>query len=354
MLDRERYWRSLAFQRLRDLSSSQLAFSAMEAEAKISESQVFGSAKPQPHVVQIARSRLVRSGELVEVTERGRGGRLVKLYSVAETKGRAKAVDAALKRKRLLMNRYYGWAQGTDSYEGITGPAAEIVSHTTIIRSGIGTLLSNPTSQTGNVDTFLGRPVPIGPLDNGFLFIPLDTDGNLRLSTSVAVPVEVKNLREWIYPSTRELFQLLTKAALLQRDLHETPLVPLLICRRAHTTTHRMAKAMGFFVIQARQQFIQEHSRATKEAINEVRSELGLFDLVVASDTSVHILSGLQAMRTKYDIVMSSTRWRTVSENSTIVNLFRDLAKDMSTRRRSFAMSELRAAADYIGLGAGW
>lgn len=315
---------------------------------------MFGEAKPQPHHVEFARTLLLSTGEIVDTTVAGKGGRDVRLFQVADAKGRVKSVTAAAMRKRALMNRYYGWAQGTESYPGITGPAAEAVVHDTIIRSGIGNLLSDASARVGSVSSFLGQPVPIGPLDNAFLFLPLDENGRIRFSTTVGVPVEVKNVREWIYPRSRELYQLLAKSARLQRELPTVPLIPLLVCRRASTPTHRMAKALGFFVIQARQQFIQNHSRATPEHLVEVRTELGLLDLVVPSGPSLHVAAGLRALQQKYPIDEATVRWMTVSNEPEMVDALGVLAQDISPQRRSRTLHSLREMSEELGLLGGW
>ena len=46
-----------------------------------------------------------------------------------------------------------------------------------------------------------------------------------------------------------QLYQLLDKAARLQTAAPDVPIIPLLVCRRSHATTGKMAKQLGFFVL---------------------------------------------------------------------------------------------------------
>ena len=95
------------------------------------------------------------------------------------------------------------------------------------------------------------------------------------MPVTVTVLVEVKNLRGWLYPGAHEIYQLLEKAVRLQ-NLHPGRLiVPVLICRRSHYTTFLMAKDLGFFVVQTKEQPILEHSTVSADAVAEVRDELG-------------------------------------------------------------------------------
>jgi hypothetical protein len=87
------------------------------------------------------------------------------------------------------------------------------------------------------------------------------------------VLIEVKNIREWIYPGTAELHQLLDKAARIQQ-LHPTRrLLPVLVCRRAHTITARMGEHLGFYVISTKRQYVPPSIVGTE--LDEVRDELG-------------------------------------------------------------------------------
>jgi hypothetical protein len=202
------------------------------------------------HHLSTAHIELLRSGRIVEHHADTRGGREVTIIQPADVGRRATATARAAQRKRILLARYLGWAQGTPSRPGIIGPAAERVVHESLKATGTFRLM-NPSG--GQVSTFLGSTIN-GPLDHAVIFTPI-TDAGLP-GQPIAVPVEVKNLRDWIYPSSQEPYQLLDKAAKLRRLHPDVPIVPVLVCRRAHYTAFKMARDMGFFIIEARRQYI--------------------------------------------------------------------------------------------------
>lgn len=91
------------------------------------------------------------------------------------------------------------------------------------------------------------------------------------------MPIEVKNVRDWIYPANGEPYQLLSKAHRLARLVPGQPIVPVLICRQAHPTIFRMASDLGFFVIAVKRQYIGPS--ADEDKLAALRSELGFYDL---------------------------------------------------------------------------
>jgi hypothetical protein len=128
-------------------------------------------------------------------------------------------------RKRLLHSRFIGWASGTAASAGIVGNAGEVVARAALRAAAPrGYLLVRPDG-LGDVDEVLGAPVPGGSLDDAAFLTLLSDDGTPL--PPYFVPVEVKNLREWIYPRTPELHQLLHKASALQVAHPDWAMVPL-------------------------------------------------------------------------------------------------------------------------------
>ena len=112
-----------------------------------------------------------------------------------------------------------------------------------------------------------------GPLDHAAVYLELDEDG--IPGTAGTIPVEVKNLQDWMLPASPEVYQLLEKAATVQAALPAAPIMPVLICRRAHYTLFRMAKDLGFFVIETRRHFVAPISMrpwSSKSARNSASS----------------------------------------------------------------------------------
>ena len=141
-----------------------------------------------------------------------------------------------------------------------------------------GYRLFNPIG--GEVRSLLGGLVPGGSLDNGAVLTRVDPE-TLTPEGQYIVVVEVKNLRQWIYPRTQELHQLLDKAARLQVAEPGRRFIPVLVCRKAHYLTTVMARQVGFYVIQTHRQYVRPFVAETDEGrcyLSELNSELA-YDL---------------------------------------------------------------------------
>jgi len=261
-----------------ELLERELAAPSLEIEARIAdEPWPTLPVVVEPLPLHDALADLRAAGRIVvHPPEPTRGGRPVTLITAVTDARNTTAVETAAARKRLLTARYLGWAQGTPTREAVIGPAAERVVHASLTKAApaVGYRLENP--RAGTAATFLGMTVPIGPLDNAAL---LPTVESGLPGPTVAVPIEVKNLRDWLYPNNAEVYQLLTKAAKLQQARPGVPIMPLLIARRIHITTFRMFKDLGAYGIQTKRQYIGAVDGGD-ERIQEVRTGLGFFDLI--------------------------------------------------------------------------
>ena len=73
----------------------------------------------------------------------------------------------------------------------------------------------------------------------------------------ILVTIEAKNLRQWIYPRTQELYQVLDKSARLQLEHPDLGVLPVLVCRKAHYNANKMAQHLGFHVIATQRQYVR-------------------------------------------------------------------------------------------------
>ncbi len=210
-------YEGMASQALRELADLEGAFVASEAKAKIADRRWLGLTKMvDPNHISTALGRLIAAGELASTAERTRGRRVIRVYHRPIQRGNTRRIQDASARKRLLHTRYQSWASGTKhGGAGAVGPGLEIVVHRSLQAAAqFGYRLLNPTAISGEVRELFGAPVPGGPLDNGAL---LTTYDQLTMATSSYLMVlEAKNLRQWIYPRTQELHQLMAKAAAIQ------------------------------------------------------------------------------------------------------------------------------------------
>ena len=86
-----------------------------------------------------------------------RGGRSVVLWQLHGVRRRAKAVETAAARKRLLMARYLSWASGTQTRRAGIGTAGERVVHRSFLAAArasanarAGTSCDMPTTSDSN------------------------------------------------------------------------------------------------------------------------------------------------------------------------------------------------------------
>ena len=341
-------YEALGLRAIVELLSQEHAASWLEVEARIADEEWLGiGTHVDPHHLSAARVTLMRRGTVQELTATSRGGRSVPVIALSEHASTT-VVERAAARKRLLLARYLGWAQGTPSRPGIIGPAAERVTHASLLAAApLGYRLINPGGR--GVTEFLGVRLN-GPLDNAAFLTPLDP-GGLPLPT-VAVPIEVKNVRDWLYPWSTEPYQLLAKATTLQKAQPTQPIMPTLVCRRAHITLYRMAKDLGFFIIEPRRQFIPP--TVDQDHLREVRSELGFFDLFPTVDADERIVGRLTRTLPAYALDRCE-RWAQTALSSTS-SAFDWLASDAMSKRRRDTFDVMRQLAERDGLihDGGW
>ena len=179
-----------------------------EAQAKISD--VRWPTVPStvdPHHMTTARARLFTAHRIAEMTATTRGGHDVSVLHLADTKGILTEIDKAASRKRALMATVQSWLSPRSGYPlGFVGTAGERVAHASLITAApYGLRLERP--EGGEVAHLLGEPVQGGPLDSAF-WVQVANAVGLPVA-NVLCPVEVKNIRHWVYPNANELHQLL-------------------------------------------------------------------------------------------------------------------------------------------------
>jgi hypothetical protein len=320
-----------------------------EIEAKIADEKWPGlPTHIDPNHLTTARLELQRAGQIEEVANTARGGREVSI--VVPVGGRRQtAINKAVSRKSLLLARYLGWASGTATRKSVIGPAAEKVTHSSLLAAApYGYRVLRPDG--AEVAELLGVPLR-GPLDNAAMYLHVDEYG--MPGAAVTIPVEVKNLRDWMMPSSPEVYQLLEKAAAVQQARPDHSIMPVLICRRVHYTLFRMAKDLGFFVIEARRQFIGAH--IDEELILEVRRELGFIDLVQADGADELIVRRLTSTLPTYALERCE-RWKDTA-TSDVASVFSAIRTATTTRQRTHNVDVLRSYAIRAGFleeGGGW
>jgi len=272
-----------AKQRIREILDTEHAVVRAELEARISEAGFPGSGlNIDPHHATRAFNDLRwRNREILQTNaETTRGEYPVATIQPTNQRRRTTAITKAAQRRRLLYGRYLGWAHGDKRRpNGLLGPAGEQAVRAGLLESG---RFQPEPPDASEVSKLLNTELP-GPLDSGGYSI---TFTNGLPQPPITVLIEVKNIRSWVYPQSAEPYQLLHKSCILQQTHPEQPILPVLICRKAHPTTFWMAKQLGFMVIQLRTQFA---GAVDEKALNEVRTELHFEDLRFGSEASTTV-----------------------------------------------------------------
>lgn len=337
-----------AKEQLRALLDSELALVKPEAIARLGEH--YHARDPRnidSHVTGIALNELRLAGELL--VERGtpsKGGHRIDTYQPAAQKGRRTVIAAAARRKRALYARYLSWAGSNARYpNGFLGPAGEAATRAAILASAA---LQPATPQAGPVAKILDVRLP-GAADSGGFMNPIIKG---IPQPPVTLLFEVKNIRDWIYPSNSELFQVLRKGIVLQQAHPTVPIVPILVCRKAQQTAFYMAQQLGFFVIDMGAQFVG--TNVAEPALLEVRNELYFGDLRLGNGPSLRVQDRLSRHLPPY-IHQYATTWGNTALDADIApRLSACAARRTSASTRFQLLEEIRTVNQSNGNPGGW
>ena len=329
------------------LLASEHALVEREATARLGEHHHASSGKNlDPHVTGLALRELARAREILLITETTKGGHRITTIQPADRSRRGTAIDKAAARKRALYARYLGWATGTVRHRhGLIGPSAETATRAAIIASAA---LQPATRDAGQVSKILGVTLP-GAADSGGYINPIVND---LPQPPVTVLIEIKSIRDWIYPSSSELFQVLHKCVLLKQANPTQPVVPILVCRRAHKTSFWMAKQLGFVIIDMQAQYLGDSSDVDEEALREVRSELGFLDLRLGAAPNERVRDRFSVLAPHMTGFAAS--WTETSGETDITELISHLRRSMPWADRDALLNELRANNLDLGRRGGW
>jgi len=333
--------------RIVDVLDEQHAVVNPELQARISEAGHRGSGlNVDPHHVTTALRRLSLSGIVVTQRSTTRGWREIVTFRLGKVTRRETKIEKATQRKRVLMARCQGWSQGTKRHpHGTIGPAGEAAVRSAILAAGS---LVPAAPGAGEVIALLGTPLR-GPVDSAGYMVPILKG---LPQSPVTVLFEVKNLRSWIYPSSIELYQLLHKAAVLQRARPDELITGILICRRAHPTLYWMAGQLGFAIIEMDTQFA---GSVDSDALDEVRVELNFADLRVSAGPSLRVRDRLASdSRLVQGIADSATNWKATALNDRFATPIAAIRKTTKDSDRLALVDRLRARAVAEGHRGGW
>lgn len=335
-----------AKQRVREILDTEHAVVYPELEARIGEGYHRDSGlNIDPHHVLNAVKELTTAGEIIRRWDPTRSGQDVQTLQPANQHRRTTAIANAAGRKRLLYSRYLGWAHSTQRYpNGLVGPAGERAVRKALIDAGA---LQPAVPGFTEVSHLLGISVP-GALDSAGYLVPITSHG--VPGTTVTVPIEVKNLRGWLYPHAQEVYQVLHKACVLQQACPDQLIVPILICRKAHYTLYKLAKQFGFLVIEMELQFVGD---VDEHSMDEVRNELHFGDIRVGEGPSLRVRDRFRDTVPLHG-PPKATRWRETALNPALASLITRLKSTTKAHERDPLLINLRDVNKQAGRPGGW
>jgi hypothetical protein len=325
-----------------------------EIESRAADRVWGGLSSPvNPHVLTEAKRELLRDEVIDSSTARTRGGRRVTVFHLTDMSGRRREVERASARKRLLYARHRGWGERHPrASRGFLGPAGERVARASITATagehGFGFTPLGGGGE-GGVNRVFDVPVRPGALDDAQMLHIVNQETR-SVGPGILIPIEVKNVREWIYPRSPMLHQLLSKAAALSAELPDVPLLPMLICRRRQYRAWKMAVDLGVYVIEVYNQFVAPHASINREHFEEVKAEL-YSDVLLTESAHERLVNALTDLPNWAE--QNVAVWQEVgSKLGDHYDTLRD--RRLGRHARDVAMNELRAAAQTLGASTYW
>jgi hypothetical protein len=347
-------WRSWAAEAIQVLLDVEGAATQPGMEAKLSDRKYKTFAhRVDPHHLTTARQRLLAAGVIERQRERTRGSGIVTTYTLADP---SKSTIRTAGRKRLLQARFLSWSSPDTKWGAAPVPAAlERVVHASLLAAAPHGYRPLRPEGGGEVRRIANALVPGGQIDNAAFYTGL-TPAGLPVP-AVLLGIEAKNVRQWIYPQTQEMYQLLDKCAQLRLLHPELRVLPVLVCRKAHYLTNKMARQLGFHVIATQHQYVRpavagtlEDARKFEEVNTELAYNLQLREDVV--DPMVNHFTTIIPGRS----VEAADRWAIFVSHPDVPNLLAQLRDDaISNADRTQLHADLiEAATEALGEDMEW
>lgn len=244
---------ALAKKRIKSVLLVRFYATTRQLESKISE----GGPTPQrcdPHVISQALREMVADNEIKVVTHPVHNNRF---FYLPELELKAKSRKALALRRKNIDELYSQYIQLAKSDSRICGDALE-----TVVRNAFKDAQGfyEIGSKEHPVLTFGGRTIS-GALDGTYLLS----------GKQILIAVEAKNIREWIYPSSEELWSLIHKANTISSD--SCRVLPVIICRKIPYYAFAAFKQIGLLGFEVHNQFFDP---SVADCLTDIKHKDGL------------------------------------------------------------------------------
>ena len=293
-------WVELAEQTIVEVLNVHTSATVRELEARVSNRDWpgYGGIRIDPDFLSEARRNLEGNGDIESLTRPTKGFHDVTTYHLTGRRNKA-AIEETAARKRLLTARHAGWSLATKRRpKGLIGEAGERVLINVLSESDKHSSVRRDTS------AILGQDVQGGTFDTTS-YLTIEEQQRPRVFTVVT---EVKNQREWLYPTNPELHKFLYKSATLSQSTGDTGILPVFISPFRSSQAYQLGRLFGYFAVRSEHQWVLDRTPVTQDGFTEVRDELGFQDLRLGEDSTVRFTRALtESLERNADVV--SERW---------------------------------------------
>lgn len=300
-------WEAAAREVILDILDVEYSVTPRELEARASNEpwSTLGYTV-DPDFLSAARRDLAEERLLGSAVRATRGGRSIETWHRLDQKRRTTRIENAAARKRLLTTRHWSWAQSSARYpKGLIGAAGENALVGVVTDSDLFSGIRRDAT------TALGRTLDGGSVDV-LCYLTTEVKGRPKVFTTL---IEVKNRRQWYYPSHPDLHRFLYKAAQLQAAEPNEPILPVFASARRHHFTLRLGRLLGLYAVQYQAQFVLDRSEVDHGHFAQVTRDLGYSDLILGDSPNNKMRRAI-AESLPRNAATTSERWRLVAPHT--------------------------------------
>lgn len=300
------HWIELAKKRIKQVLRNRIYLNQRQLESKVSEAGPTNQ-RCNPHVITRALTELVRDGEVLCDSIPN----YCRFFYLPQRRS-ASSKQFFQQRKQLIDRVYKDYLKLTSGDSKVCGDILELVMTAAISE----TKSYFPAAISGQKK--FGEIEINGPFD-GVYFLP---------GSSHLICVEAKNIREWLYPSSQELWSLIHKSA----QFIGSPVspLPILVTRKIPYYAYDAFKRLGLLGYEMHRQLF---APSVADKLMEIRDKdiLGFHDV----STDLRVPPGLTKFFSKTIPEQASTYSAQFAANKPIFDVYAaDMANSRTSRER--------------------